>query len=274
MLAHRHISTTTLNDSSSFDKSHLEEGIIIDLPNKIAICSPNTCSCPSAPTKDSSLSGKTTRGCSPKTEEKRTKLNSKSPYFAQIEGNIIEDCHTHNMTAPWLQTPIYALENTIINSKYKTSSSDCMEVPVGLETFSEEENNDFEVKYKTEICRNYQLTGQCRFGSKCSFAHGEVELRNKKHINLHYKSKVCNQFFELGYCPYGNRCQYLHIADSFSHTLSAYTEKILVWMERNPTMEMAQIISKTHPFVKRLSIFEKLESSGTTKVPRSVFPHC
>ena len=35
---------------------------------------------------------------------------------------------------------------------------------------------DYRVKYKTEICRNFQL-GHCTYGSKCAFAHGERELR-------------------------------------------------------------------------------------------------
>ena len=39
------------------------------------------------------------------------------------------------------------------------------------------------VRYKTAICRNW-LTGQCDFGSRCFFAHGQAELRTLKEGKL------------------------------------------------------------------------------------------
>lgn len=68
---------------------------------------------------------------------------------------------------------------------------------------------DFRVKYKTEICRNWEL-GTCEFGESCAFAHGYEELRNKSNMGSNYKTKKCKQFHELGYCIYGNRCQFRH----------------------------------------------------------------
>lgn len=35
----------------------------------------------------------------------------------------------------------------------------------------------FKVKYKTEICKNWQMTGDCEFRNSCSFAHGPHELK-------------------------------------------------------------------------------------------------
>ena len=32
-------------------------------------------------------------------------------------------------------------------------------------------------RYKTELCRQYVEHGSCRYGEKCQFAHGPVELR-------------------------------------------------------------------------------------------------
>lgn len=40
--------------------------------------------------------------------------------------------------------------------------------------------------YKTEICRSWEDTDSCRYGSKCQFAHGKEELRPTR---LHNKSK-------------------------------------------------------------------------------------
>lgn len=70
-------------------------------------------------------------------------------------------------------------------------------------------DQDFRVKYKTELCRNWEL-GLCEFGETCAFAHGVHELRDKVSIGLKYKTKNCKQFHELGYCIYGNRCQFKH----------------------------------------------------------------
>ena len=33
--------------------------------------------------------------------------------------------------------------------------------------------------YKTELCKNYEETGKCNYGSKCEFAHGKNELKPK-----------------------------------------------------------------------------------------------
>jgi hypothetical protein len=72
-------------------------------------------------------------------------------------------------------------------------------------------------------------------------------MRFKLHINPHYKSKKCDQFFTKGFCPYGSRCQYLHNENSYVHILNAYVEKLLVWRERNPQLDMEAISRKTHP---------------------------
>eukprot|EP00344_Euplotes_crassus_P000640 CAMPEP_0196994196 /NCGR_PEP_ID=MMETSP1380-20130617/482_1 /TAXON_ID=5936 /ORGANISM="Euplotes crassus, Strain CT5" /LENGTH=290 /DNA_ID=CAMNT_0042409501 /DNA_START=367 /DNA_END=1239 /DNA_ORIENTATION=+ len=67
-------------------------------------------------------------------------------------------------------------------------------------------------KYKTEICRNWQLEGYCRFGDECTFAHGGDELNRKATMPLNYKTKVCKQFTEEPYyCPYGEKCQFIHV---------------------------------------------------------------
>lgn len=68
---------------------------------------------------------------------------------------------------------------------------------------------DFKTKWKTEICKNWQMYGQCKFGKNCAFAHGDIELKTRK-LSNNYKTKKCKQFFEVGYCSYGSRCQFSH----------------------------------------------------------------
>jgi Zinc finger C-x8-C-x5-C-x3-H type (and similar) len=85
---------------------------------------------------------------------------------------------------------------------FKTSQSASVSKSSGRE-------EDFKVKYKTEICRNWEM-GACEFGSGCAFAHGYEELRYKSNTGKNYKTKKCKQFHEIGYCIYGNRCQFKH----------------------------------------------------------------
>lgn len=64
-------------------------------------------------------------------------------------------------------------------------------------------------RYKTELCRSFEETGQCRYGSKCQFAHGMQELRT---LNRHpkYKTELCRTFHTTGLCSYGQRCNFIH----------------------------------------------------------------
>lgn len=69
---------------------------------------------------------------------------------------------------------------------------------------------EYKRKYKTELCKNFELRGTCKFGDKCCFAHGRDELKAKVLTHVKYKTKPCKQYHQTGYCPYGQRCQYLH----------------------------------------------------------------
>ena len=69
---------------------------------------------------------------------------------------------------------------------------------------------DFKVKYKTELCKYFEINGYCKFGDNCAYAHGKENLRSKVTNTTAYRTKKCTQFFEMGYCPYGNRCQFAH----------------------------------------------------------------
>jgi hypothetical protein len=69
---------------------------------------------------------------------------------------------------------------------------------------------DYKRKYKTEMCKNYEMRGFCKFGDKCCFAHGRHELKAKVLTHIKYKTKPCKQYHQSGHCSYGQRCQYLH----------------------------------------------------------------
>ncbi|CAD8060892.1 unnamed protein product [Paramecium sonneborni] len=69
---------------------------------------------------------------------------------------------------------------------------------------------EYTKKKKTELCKNYEALGYCKFGLECSFAHGQVELQPKIHLHQKYRTKPCTRYFNQGFCPYGIRCQYQH----------------------------------------------------------------
>lgn len=64
-------------------------------------------------------------------------------------------------------------------------------------------------RYKTELCKSFNETGVCRYGTKCQFAHGKEEVRP---ILRHpkYKTETCKTFHTTGTCPYGIRCRFIH----------------------------------------------------------------
>ncbi|KAI9257412.1 hypothetical protein BY458DRAFT_535251 [Sporodiniella umbellata] len=86
---------------------------------------------------------------------------------------------------------------------------------VGKKKFTNENQLGGERKqkslYKTELCRNWEETGQCRYGIKCQYAHGAQDLRE---IERHpkYKTQKCRTFHKTGACPYGARCTFRHFS--------------------------------------------------------------
>ncbi|KAG0440370.1 mRNA decay activator protein ZFP36L3 [Dictyocoela muelleri] len=65
------------------------------------------------------------------------------------------------------------------------------------------------ILYKTEMCRQFEERGFCKYENKCQFAHSEKEMRC---IDRHprYKTEICKTFWEVGSCPYGRRCCFIH----------------------------------------------------------------
>lgn len=67
-------------------------------------------------------------------------------------------------------------------------------------------------RYKTELCRPFEENGKCKYGDKCQFAHGALELRIvARHPK--YKTELCRTYHTSGLCPYGMRCNFIHNED-------------------------------------------------------------
>uniref|UniRef100_A0A0P4WDE9 C3H1-type domain-containing protein n=1 Tax=Scylla olivacea TaxID=85551 RepID=A0A0P4WDE9_SCYOL len=65
------------------------------------------------------------------------------------------------------------------------------------------------LRYKTELCRSFEESGDCRFGEACTFAHGLRELRAVLR-HPRYKTDLCRTYHGAGYCQYGARCHFVH----------------------------------------------------------------
>eukprot|EP01022_Parablepharisma_sp_SALTPOND_P017214 TRINITY_DN2705_c0_g1_i1.p1 TRINITY_DN2705_c0_g1~~TRINITY_DN2705_c0_g1_i1.p1 ORF type:complete len:294 (+),score=-26.27 TRINITY_DN2705_c0_g1_i1:132-1013(+) len=83
-----------------------------------------------------------------------------------------------------------------------------------------------------QLCINWTETGQCIFGDKCSFAHGEHELRKKNGLKTNYKTKLCKQFMETMFCPYGSRCQFIHNPYSYEKQKKLPYKEVLRFNEK------------------------------------------
>jgi hypothetical protein len=49
----------------------------------------------------------------------------------------------------------------------------------------------YEAKKKTELCRNFEMYGVCRYGDTCSYAHGSHQLQKKTHLPSNFMTKLC-----------------------------------------------------------------------------------
>ena len=94
------------------------------------------------------------------------------------------------------------IEDEYINLSYKNKTKLIPNSNIHNKKTENEYNNNFKIKFKTEICHFYEINKYCKYGENCAFAHGESELKNRK-LSFNYKTKPCKQFFELGYCSYG-----------------------------------------------------------------------
>lgn len=102
-------------------------------------------------------------------------------------------------------------------------------------------------KYKTEICKNFDLKGKCRWGENCCFAHGKAELRKKTLFNYFYKTKICKHFHKNGYCPYASRCQYFHFKtfQKFQELLESFSNKLFIRIKDDRGESLASILERT-----------------------------
>ncbi|KAF7723412.1 nudix (nucleoside diphosphate linked moiety X)-type motif 2 [Apophysomyces ossiformis] len=88
------------------------------------------------------------------------------------------------------------------------------------------QDNSANPLYKTRLCERFETEGDCPYGSKCTFAHGITELRERteethgkapvvvapvsNESNPLYKTKLCERYMKDKFCQYGPKCHFAH----------------------------------------------------------------
>ena len=117
---------------------------------------------------------------------------------------------------------------------------------------------DFKVKYKTELCKYYEINGYCKYGDSCAYAHGIENLRSKVTNTTYYRTKKCVQFFENGYCPYGNRCQFAH--QLTTNIINNPYDRKMTYKKTLETISKFENVENIKELIEkpRLSVFKEL----------------
>lgn len=122
-------------------------------------------------------------------------------------------------------------------------------------------------KYKTEMCKNWVESDglYCRYGDKCQFAHGSLEMKlTPEPLHYKYKSKECVQFHGTKYCPYGLRCMFQHEERSLDEIRNYYYVHKLGLLEySSEDSELYEEVSEGS-FGKRLPIFESIAPAASS----------
>ena len=88
-------------------------------------------------------------------------------------------------------------------------------------------------RYKTELCRSFMETGVCTYNRRCTFAHGQEELRAKAR-HPRYKTRFCRAYHVEGFCTYGGRCDFIHDTVEYDRAvqLASLVERMNMLIQR------------------------------------------
>lgn len=60
------------------------------------------------------------------------------------------------------------------------------------------------------VCYDFRDAGDCKFGDKCRFAHGEDDARPATEAPARRAPGLCFNFRDTGNCEYGDECRFSH----------------------------------------------------------------
>ncbi|KAM9358931.1 mRNA decay activator protein ZFP36L1 [Symphorus nematophorus] len=198
---------------------------------------------------------------------------------SMIEGNVStlggREDKMANVSPPLLLPPPgLCISNTSLSSVTSPSASRPLAPSPHIST-----------RYKTELCRTYEESGTCKYGTKCQFAHGLDELRG---LSRHpkYKTEPCRTFHTIGFCPYGARCHFIHNADEINAGAAAPPQKQKL---RPPLLRhslsfagfssspqtfqpVEESLPSSHLFTRASSVSPSPSSTGSPELLSPLFP--
>jgi len=91
-------------------------------------------------------------------------------------------------------------------------------------------------KYKTELCRSFQVHGSCKYSFRCNYAHGLGQLRSPSRHGK-YKTRNCQSYHRTGFCRYGARCSFIHDPEEGVLRCSIANKEVLEALHYHPEDE-------------------------------------
>lgn len=133
----------------------------------------------------------------------------------------------------------YAVTGLTSCRKIVTSSTDS-QLDSSLNGNGTVKNSVNVARYKTELCRSFSENGVCRYGDKCQFAHGIMDLRQTSR-HPRYKTELCKAYHMSGFCPYGARCNFIHNdIEPLNDPLSSRSEQIANDVVKSSSLNVAK----------------------------------
>ena len=170
-------------------------------------------------------------------------------------------------------------KNSEDNDNCSTSNEDHSEKKINRKTAKKNRSNqckqpfksnasDFKIKYKTELCKYFEINGYCKYGDNCAYAHGKENLRSKVTNTTAYRTRKCVQFFENGYCPYGNRCQFAHQLES--NILNNPYDRKMTYSKILETISKLENVENIKKLIEkpRLKVFQDICDNSKGEKPR------
>lgn len=131
----------------------------------------------------------------------------KNPYYKTIMCKTLQDCQ-------YAENCVYAHSEAELRPLSQN---------MGVKHFGAGPPEPFPMRggYKSTLCKNFSESGSCSFGPKCTFAHGQAEIRSNANSNImvqgpdgkiKFKTVMCTVFMEKGFCTRGDFCGFAHSA--------------------------------------------------------------
>ena len=114
-----------------------------------------------------------------------------------------------------------------------------------------------QIKYKTELCKNWVESGKCRYFERCRFAHGYDEQQPTSQAK---RSKNCKTFHRTMQCPYGVRCMFNHESRHMEQIRRYYYIAKLYTFESlfSTSSNIDDFLADCDSEVRKLPIFEQI----------------